>query len=283
MIGYADSFIQKDKRQHPFLRWAGSKKKLIPQLMQYWSGSYERYIEPFAGSACLFFAISPKAGILGDLNKELINTFREVRNNPVKVSLALNSLKSNKSVFDQLRAIDPLTIPCHKRAVRFIYLNRNCFSGLYRTNEKGIFNVPFANSKTGNMPTENELVSCSKALKKAKLVAGDFEECLCDIRKGDFVYLDPPYAVSSRRVFREYGPKIFGIPDLERLQKAIQRIHDIGAHFVVSYAYSSEGIKCLKKWSYRKVRTIRNISGFTGSQKFAYEILATNISEEDRE
>jgi DNA adenine methylase len=164
-----------------------------------------------------------------------------------------------------------------ERAARFIFLNRYCFNGIYRTNLRGQFNVPYSPSRTGDLPTTLELLTYSKILRKARMIAGDFEKSLKDITNGDFVYLDPPYAVSSRRVFREYGPRPFNDGDLERLSRSLEAIDAAGAHFVLSYAYSYEATKWFRQWQTKKIRTVRNMTGFSATKKFAFEILATNI------
>src|SRR5258708_29562093 len=91
----------------PFLRWAGSKRRLLPVLQTFWTKKHKRYVEPFAGSACLFFALRPPKAILGDLNPELIATYIEVK---YRIGAVLKELKSlvpeNKAEFHRLRASD---------------------------------------------------------------------------------------------------------------------------------------------------------------------------------
>ena len=93
------------------------------------------------------------------------------------------------------------------RAARFIYLNRYCFNGIYRTNLKGQFNVPYSGDGCGALPQNEVFQRCSRRLRGARFVSGDFEAVLSQAEKGDLVYMDPPYAVRAQRVFREYGPE----------------------------------------------------------------------------
>src|SRR6266511_4373296 len=126
----------------PFLRWAGSKRKLLPVLSAYWSGEkYSRYVEPFAGSACFFFCISPHEALLGDINPELIFTFEQVKKNLPEVLDALRKYRKSKRQYLDLRALDPSSLEDTDRAARFIYLNRYAFNGIYRTNKEDRFNV----------------------------------------------------------------------------------------------------------------------------------------------
>ena len=114
-------------------------------------------------------------------------------------------------------------------------------------------------------------------LRKARLVAGDFEKTLAFARRGDFVYLDPPFAVSSRRVFRQYGSNSFGTSDLPRLKQALCRLDKIGADFLVSYADSSEARELAKRWSSVRLPVRRHIAGFARQRRQAYEWLISNM------
>jgi DNA adenine methylase len=122
------------------------------------------------------------------------------------------------------------------------------------------------------------LRACSRLLRRAKITAVDFAEAVKDVRAGDFVYLDPPFMVARRRVFNEYSAKPFGHTDLERLAEVLEVIDRAGAVFVVSYADSSEGRRVLAKWRPARVRTRRNIAGFSKHRKHAYELMATNMA-----
>jgi DNA adenine methylase len=178
-----------------FLRWAGSKKKLIPRLEQFWSATFSRYIEPFAGSACLFFSIEPSAAILGDTNKELIDVYRVLRDDPERIHRRLVAIPRNKATYYRWRAKEPKKLDTATRALRFVYLNHNCFNGIYRTNVQGNFNVPFG-SKLASYPTRIDFIRCSELLTGTRLVAGDFQKTLADVARGDFIYLDPPYPLA---------------------------------------------------------------------------------------
>ena len=261
----------------PFLRWAGSKRKQIPRLREFWSTHYDRYVEPFAGSACLFFSLRPKNALLADKNADLIATFEAVRDDPSRVYDRVVAIPRTEERYYVERALNPTTLTPLQRAARFIYLNRNCFNGIYRTNRSGQFNVPFATSRAGAFLTHTEFLEASKSLQGATLRSWDFGTTLRYVREGDFVYLDPPYVVASRRVFREYGKCPFCSDDLSRLSEHLARIHNRGAAFLVSYADCHEARVLAKPWFSSRMRVRRNIAGFAGARKIAYELLITNI------
>ena len=260
----------------PLLRWAGSKQQIVAELASYWDGSSGRYVEPFAGSARLFFRLEPKDAILGDINADLIATYCEVRDNPAEVHKALSGMENNSDKYYEVRGTDSETLDSAERASRFIYLNRFCFNGLYRTNLKGVFNVPYGGKRSGRLPTLEELKEIGTLLKRATIVCGDFAETIADVAPDDFVYLDPPFSVSERRVFRQYDSADFDDGDINRLRESLVELNEKGTRFLLSYDDSEEGERLAEGFHKRKVRTRRNIAGFSGSRRAASELLVSN-------
>jgi DNA adenine methylase len=266
-----------ERQVKPLIRWAGSKRAQVPRLREFWSNSHSVYVEPFAGSACLFFAIEPSAAVLGDTNLELIEFYRIIRDEPKRLCKRLYKIRRDAPTYKKWRSIDPQSLDRETRALRFIYLNRNCFNGIYRTNLEGKFNVPMGKDQ-GVYFTEGELLECSELLRRVMLVAGDFTKTLAHVRRGNFVYLDPPYAVNSRRIFREYGKHSFDAADIPRLARCLKGIHETGADFLLSYADCSEARALASKWNAVRVPTRRNVAGFAGARRNAYEWLISNLS-----
>lgn len=262
----------------PFLRWAGSKRRLLPILQTFWTPKHKRYIEPFAGSACLFFAIKPPKAVLGDLNPELIATFVEVKYRIAAVLKELKKLKpANKREYKRLRSVDISTLTPQARAARFIYLNRFCFNGIYRTNLLGQFNVPYSGDRCGDVPKDEAFKKCSNRLRHARLVNGDFENVLKHATEGDLVYMDPPYAVRGRRIFREYDPSTFTHKDIARLRTWMEKLNKARVNFVVSYAESDEADVLRKGFSHEVVAVRRHIAGFAAHRALTNELLISNI------
>ncbi len=260
----------------PFLRWAGSKRQLLPVLSEYWLDSYERYIEPFAGSACLFFHLQPKKAVLGDINMELIRTYREIKYRLPAVIDSLRNMKNSKESYEMMREFDTSKWSSPHLAARFIFLNRFCFNGLYRTNSKGKFNVPYGGAKSGSVPSPDALRSCSHALKNAKLMPADFERVLETVRPGDFVYLDPPFSVHSRRVFKEYGALVFNENDVRRLRGWMEVLSEKRIPFLVSYAESDEADFLRRGFNTTRVYVRRNIAGFARNRSLSSEFLISS-------
>ena len=260
----------------PFLRWAGSKRLLLKELASFWSDEYTRYIEPFAGSSRLFFHLRPTQALLGDINSELINTYLQLKSHPRALFNRLGTWASDPKTYYQVRSINPASLEPVLRAARLIYLNRYCFNGIYRTNLKGEFNVPFGGLKSGQMPGWDALKNCSKALVGAELVCDDFQNVIARAVPGDFVYMDPPFATASRRVFTEYDKKGFLTADIERVRKSVLALADRNISFLLSYIDSPEAKYLGKGFPRLKVSVKRSIAGFTGSREKTPEVLIYN-------
>jgi DNA adenine methylase len=265
-----------EQKPRSFLRWAGSKKQLLSILETYWKPTHSRYVEPFAGSACLFFRINPKRALLGDLNRDLISTYLEVKYRLREVLAELSQLEQGKEKYLEIRSADVSGMTSAMRAARFIYLNRFCFNGLYRTNLKGQFNVPYGGERSGELPSPEHLSRCSRQLGKANLLSSDFENVLDRAEPGDFVYMDPPFSVASRRVFKEYNAAVFNDSDLARLKKRMEQLAARKIDFLVSYAESREADFLSDGFYRREVFVKRNIAGFSEKRSKSKEVLISS-------
>jgi DNA adenine methylase len=242
------------------------------------AGSYDRYLEPFVGSAAVFFALRPEDATLSDLNGELIATFRAIRDDPHAVHRHLTKLPFGSDAYYRVRARRLPRRWSAARAARFVYLNRFCFNGLYRTNRDGDFNVPYGKPKTNNLPSAEQLSACATALDRASVHALDFRKALDRVEKGDFVYLDPPYAVKARRVFVEYGAAPFSSDDLSDLADLLMRLDRKGIDFLLSYADCAEAKRAFAAWPRRRLRVMRHVAGFAGARRRHNELYVSNCA-----
>jgi DNA adenine methylase len=172
----------------PILRWAGSKKKLLPTLVGAVPPRYRRYVEPFVGSAVLYLQLHDTPALLADINPDLIETYDVVRNHPRRVWNRIKAMSVEPSHYYEVRAWDPLTLGRIDRAARFVYLNRFCFNGVYRTNRQGQFNVSRGKGHLF-IPEFEVFQSFACKLANASLRCGDFEGVVSETRRGDFLYL----------------------------------------------------------------------------------------------
>lgn len=237
------AFVQKKKsdprgsRSHaaPFLKWAGGKRWLAPHLANL-LGHTTRFVEPFVGSGAVFFTVAPKAGVLSDVNADLVAAFQIVRDHPELLIARLSRLRITSGTFERMRSWRPNSDL--DRAVRLIYLNRTAFNGLYRVNRKGEFNVPFG-CKEGTRVCDQETIrAASTALANAKIVRQDFRSALVRARSDDVVYADPPYTVKhDNNGFRRYNEKIFSWDDQRDLAELLSTVVLKGARVIVSNAH----------------------------------------------
>lgn len=261
----------------PFLRWAGSKRSVVPKLSEYVPTAYGRYFEPFVGSGALFFHLRPKRALISDLNAELINLYNQMKVRPVELHQRFTSIPRESETYYEIRAnltedMDPL-----QRAVYFLYLNRNCFNGLYRTNKSGKFNVPYASSGRGGYPSQSDFELCSTVLRDVTIACDDFESVLFEhVAEGDFVYMDPPFIKSQGRIFNEYVKGHFANKDLDRLDAVLKHIHRQKAFFLLSLADDEIAQGIASQWDSRRHMVQKNISGFASARKKSSEILVKN-------
>jgi DNA adenine methylase len=201
----------------PFLKWAGGKTQLLPQLAKFYppKGSVKRYIEPFLGSGAVFFhfkaLVGSRSAILWDNNRELIDTFKAVQEDVGQVIKLLSKYQKQhcKDFFLAMREKTPLSLA--GKAARLIYLNKTCFNGLYRVNSRGLFNVPFGKYTNPGIFNEDWLRQASELLQGARIEAEDFRFLKVEAKKNDFIYFDPPYHPRSKTsYFTAYTRDLFG-------------------------------------------------------------------------
>ncbi|WP_081780729.1 Dam family site-specific DNA-(adenine-N6)-methyltransferase [Sulfitobacter sp. 20_GPM-1509m] len=223
----------------PFLKWAGGKRWLLPELRKHIPEDYKRYFEPFLGGGAVFFGVRPGKAVLSDLNSDLIQLYRAVRDEPnqLEVLLAEHHKKHDKEYYYATRASKPDS-PIEK-AAWMLYLNRTCFNGLYRVNKKGEFNVPIG-TKSAVVYDNESFQKLSDALSNAELKSQDFENTIEGAGTDDFLYVDPPYTVAHNfNGFLKYNDHIFSWDDQVRLRNSLENAAVRGAKIVVSNANHS--------------------------------------------
>ena len=177
----------------PPLKWAGGKRWLVPELTSLWQQYKDRrYVEPFCGGLAGALGLIPSAALLNDLNPHLINFYIQVKRG-LKLDI---EMQNNERLFYRHRdrfneLIKEHQINTTEAAQLFYYLNRTCFNGLCRFNQRGEFNVPFGTYTSINYATD--FYEYIPLFKQWAFSSGDISSI--DLRAGDFVYADPPYDV----------------------------------------------------------------------------------------
>lgn len=219
----------------PFLKWPGGKRWLAETVASLIGKQVGTYYEPFLGGGAVFFHLRPERAILSDRNGELIGVYRQIKTNLEGVLDAMRRMRPSRVQFIRLRAADPQG-PL-ERAVRFLYLNRTAFNGMYRVNQKGEFNVPYGCKPGTTILNRSLLRGASDALQAATLLHSKFEHQIAKAGQGDVVYCDPPYTVKhDNNGFIRYNESIFSWDDQEQLAEACQAAARRGARVIVSNA-----------------------------------------------
>jgi DNA adenine methylase len=270
----------------PFLKWAGGKGQLLPQLaplLPDWS-RVRRYFEPFLGGGAVYFHVRPLLGrgkaVLADSNASLIETFAAVRDHVDELitALAAHRREHSEAYFYRVREADPAALPSDwDRAARFIYLNKTCFNGLHRVNSRGLFNVPFGRYANPGILDEAALRGCSAALRHTDLRVANFEAVTRTARAGDFIYFDPPYdPLTKTAAFTSYTRKLFGEDDQARLADVFRKLGGRGCLVMLSNSDTPFIRRLYRGFGIVEVQARRNINSRPDARGPIGEVVVRN-------
>jgi DNA adenine methylase len=285
------SIIEASTSPKPFLRWAGGKRKLVPEILKSFplafDGMVNRFYEPFVGGGSLMLSLGdPTSNFyvpgnklhINDVNPDLISVYVTLRDNPVQLINALRKLEDrvNKSDYEKMRSSKPKTEL--QTAVRFIYLNKTCFNGLWRVNSKGEFNVPWGKIKKPALLDAENFLKVSERLQKAKITNQDFTKAIKTARAGDLVYFDPPYIpLTQTASFSAYAKDGFGLKDQENLAQTIKELTEIGVYVILSNSDTPLTRKIYgKSLNFKTIQVRRSISANSNGRIKVTEIIGSN-------
>jgi DNA adenine methylase len=226
----------------PFLRWVGGKTKLVKFLECHFPPRFSdanRYFESFLGGGSLFFRLNPKKATLSDNNGDLIECYRAVQKYPELIIeyLERHLLHNCEKYYYKMRDEYNKSEFSISKAALFIYLNKTCFNGIWRVNLEGHFNVPYGFKEPPCIPSKEELLKASEALSGARILQMDYKRILRYVKKGDFVYFDPPYPpLNGTSNFTHYTRERFAKGDHFQLAQIAERIRKKGCYILISNA-----------------------------------------------
>ena len=266
---------------YPIVKWVGGKRQLMFELLKNMPENYNRYFEPFIGGGALFFELQPDNAYISDMNEELINLYKVVRDNVEELITDLQKHDISKEYFMEIRNIDRTEEYENwsdvQKASRFIYLNRTCFNGMYRVNSKGEFNVPFGHYKNPRILDENNLINCSNLLQKTEIKHADFSEILKKVKKGDFVYFDPPYVpLSETSSFTSYTKDGFDMDMQFKLRDVCDELDSMGVKFLLSNSDTKLVNELYENYNIKKVFASRQINANADGRGKITEVLVRN-------
>ena len=265
----------------PFLKWAGGKSQIISQLHKRLPVRFNQYWEPFVGGGALFFSLTSLKAHLFDVNEELINAYKFVRDDVEGLICELEQHRYEKEYFYSVRDWDRSSLyremPAIKRAGRFIYLNKTCFNGLHRVNSKGHFNVPFGSYVNPKIIDVSNLRRCSQVLQNCELQAGEYSLVEVHAQKGDFIYFDPPYVpLSSTSSFTAYAKNGFSLQDQVALRDLCVRLAHKGVLFMLSNSANEITKELYSGFNLESVNVGRSINSKGSRRGDVEEIIVTN-------
>lgn len=232
-----------DPKITPFMKWAGGKRQLLNKLKSLIPKKYNKYYEPFVGGGALLFDQKPKCACINDNNKQLINVYRQLKQDENAVISFLDKLETDscdakryselKNIYNTKITNQELDPEC---AALMLWINKHCFNGLYRVNSKGLFNVPY-NKKSITPINRDNLKNVAHYLREniVDIKDGDFEDAVLDAKPGDFVYFDPPYLpISHTSNFTNYTKDAFSLDDHKRLARLFKSLAKRGVFVLLS-------------------------------------------------
>ncbi|MBQ3600019.1 MAG: DNA adenine methylase [Lachnospiraceae bacterium] len=226
----------------PFVKWAGGKRQLLSQIKERMPKKYNDYYEPFVGGGAVIFELLPTNALINDINRALINAYRIICNEPQQFIEAVKNLDENMWEDGKLyyysireRYNDKLMKEEYdvELAALFVFINKHCFNGLYRVNGRGLFNVPYNNSRRISVD-EATIIKTSKYLKGVTILEGDFQEACKNAKKNDFVFIDSPYAPLNPASFESYTKEGFDLESHKRLARLFDDLTDRGCYCMLT-------------------------------------------------
>ena len=273
----------------PFLKWAGGKTQLLPELLSRVPAEYGTYHEPFLGGGALFWSLRPSRAVLSDACSDLVTAYVGVQRCVVGVVRELESLLASHTPesYAAVRA-EERSDSLARMAARVVYLNKTCFNGLYRLNRRGQFNVSLGRFASPPRCDADLLRACSAALRvpsqhdrdqlAVELRCRDFRDSLNFCAPGDFVYLDPPYVPTSKTAnFTSFTGAKFGAEEQEELADRVVILKKMGVHILLSNSGAEESVARYECRGLRveRVRARRRISCRADSRGDVTDILVT--------
>jgi DNA adenine methylase len=260
----------------PILKWAGGKQALADRLIRYFPENVSRYYEPFIGGGSVLLTLQPRKAVIGDLNDWLLDTYVAIRDNHREVAKYLDNMVNTKEEYERLRAISPATLDPFQRAAHLIYLNKTCFRGLFRVNQKGQFNVPYGAYDRRYYDPEN-LGAVASCLRDVDIRYSDFELCLHDVTADDFVYLDPPYYKQGGfSDFDRYTKWKFRENDHVRLAAVCQELDERDIRWAVSNSDTPFVRTLFDGYTMHAIANRREIN-LNSQERHINELLITNF------
>ncbi len=268
------------------LKWVGGKGSEVAFLAEMIPDNFNRYFEPFFGGGALFWHLRLRGIIthatISDLNPELVNLLQTVRDSPQELEAELANYRNLEGLANYLKTREKFNqlkgdkVHRVERAAMFLYLNRNSFNGLWRTNSRGEFNVPYGRYNTYWLPGPEELEFYSLMLESVEINNSDFTSVLNTAHENDFVYFDPPYIGEKNYSFTQYCGTVFGQQEQELLADIFRKLTIKGVKCMLSNFAVDQLMILYEEFSFRKLNVNHTVSCKVSSRGKKEEVVIVN-------
>ena len=289
----------------PFLKWVGGKTQLLPEISSRLPGEIEEldtYVEPFLGGGAVLFHMLNNHQFdkiyVSDINPELTLCYKIIKSHVNELIEELKVLQSKflplhqeqrKVFFNEVRERwnsgisfvenQKQTGWLVNRVSQTIFLNRTCFNGLFRVNQKGQFNVPIGSYKSPKILDSRNLIAVSKALEKVNINTHSYSDCSAYVNDRTFVYFDPPYRpLDASSSFTSYVKSGFNDDDQINLKNYFDKLSSKGAKLMLSNSDTSDLFfdELYSEFKIARVLARRNINSDGTKRGKINEIIVTN-------
>ena len=287
--------VEKDEKYIPIVRWVGSKKRILNKILENVPEEFEDYYEPFVGGGIVFLYMPyENKVILNDSNKDLMNLYERIKNDSKKLIKKVDRYEKNylahkesdrkeayldiRDKFNKLKDTkDPKELI--ERAALYISINKTGFSGLFQINKDGILTTGYGRVKNPKFYKKDQIEKFSKKLKGVKLMNTDYRKALKKAKKGDFIYLDPPYVPDDLNEYNmKYTKDCWTENDFLDLVDLVEELDERGCYVMLSNSDSKFIRKHFPKKNYNivKIPIHRSLSPNMDYRGYQHELLIMN-------
>ena len=274
-----------DKKLKPVLKWVGGKRQLLKTFEPLFPTSFDFYAEPFVGGGAVFLHLSPDNALISDINKDIINLYQIIKDDIDGLLSTMSQFSNDKECYYNTKAWDKdpnfESRSSVEKAARTLFLNRTCFNGVYRVNQKGYFNVPFGRYKHPlDLDTQN-LYALNAYFNEKNITFKNYsyEYTLKELPENSFVYLDPPYdPISPTAAFTSYSKNGFNQEDQINLRKYCDELNKKGIKFMLSNSATEFIKKQYQNYNINIVKAKRMINRDGTGRGAVDEVVIRNYS-----
>lgn len=254
------------------LKWAGNKTAIMAELKKHLPTG-PRLVEPFAGSCAVMMETDYPHYLVADINPDLINLYQVIKEDVNSfihlVERIFSKFTTEEDYYKCRQFFNTVPLEPIEKAAYFLFLNRHCYRGLCRYNQRGLFNVPYGNYKKPYLPVDEIRAFAEKAV-RATFICASYDETLAMLQAGDVVYCDPPYDGT----FSGYHTAGFSDDDQYDLASILVRRSSEGHPIIVSNSDTRLIRSFYRKFTLHRISTKRSIGVAAGEGKKADELIA---------